>query len=319
MSSSTKNSGNAARESTKAKQKINEIHRRVKTRTPEPEEDLARQVVPKLAARAYHLPGYNLIQDWLQYIFNNHPLFGICCHHRLHPLKMRQRLIILLGSFAAGVAITNVIYLWFLASGSDDQKEVFSLDFSTQQTDSQSFTITRGFFVLVTVGSGSHSIFDRLVWSLAACGCCRPGGRLESQNCCRNLGFYLVIFLIVVVVALATCIVVVRASMDHNGQTMVPLFQNLTFQNMTKDNVQQDLEHVLNFNEYEYHDYSFLKGYALEFIFSVVFWTPLIDTTIFSGILGCFRLPILGGRPAAMKRESKMQSQIQSVPPVHLA
>ena len=54
-----------------ASTKVNEIYRRSKARTPE--EELARRIVPKLAARSYHLPGYNLRQDWLQYMLNNHP------------------------------------------------------------------------------------------------------------------------------------------------------------------------------------------------------------------------------------------------------
>eukprot|EP00984_Skeletonema_dohrnii_P027860 scaffold17549_cov67-Skeletonema_dohrnii-CCMP3373.AAC.1 len=52
---------------------------------------LERTLVPKFAARAYHLPGNSVCADWLQYMLNNHPVIGICCHHRLHPLKTRQR------------------------------------------------------------------------------------------------------------------------------------------------------------------------------------------------------------------------------------
>jgi hypothetical protein len=64
-------------------------------------------VIPYLLTRAYHIPGnswlqvgpgrlvpsflssnspfrYFLLQDWYSYMTNNHPLFGICLHHRYH-------------------------------------------------------------------------------------------------------------------------------------------------------------------------------------------------------------------------------------------
>jgi len=41
----------------------------------------------KLAMRAYHLPGNTWRQDLGMYLKNNHLIFGICCHHRLHPVK----------------------------------------------------------------------------------------------------------------------------------------------------------------------------------------------------------------------------------------
>lgn len=286
-------------DSVATKRKVNEIYRRSKTRTPE--EEMARKIVPKLAARAYHLPGYNLRQDFFQYMFNNHPLFGICCHHRLHPLKMRQRLIILLGSFAFGVAVTNAVYLWFLGSGRDDQEQVFSINLSVQQSNSKSFSLTSGMLVLVTVGSGCHAIFDRFVWGLSACGCCRAGGRFESQGCCKNMGYYLVIFLVVAVMALATFVVVVRASTEEEEQVSALLFQN-----RTKENFAQ----ILDFNEFHMQDYSFLKGYAVEFAVSLFIYYPFVETILFSGLLGCFRVPILGGRPAAMRREAKVQSEV---------
>ena len=40
-----------------------------------------------LAYRSYHLPGYGCCADWFQYFCNTHPLFGLCCHHKQHPVK----------------------------------------------------------------------------------------------------------------------------------------------------------------------------------------------------------------------------------------
>ena len=336
MPSSSKNGSNATK-NTNSRQIMNdilprpkkptpqeEIHPRSKKRTRTPEEELARQIVPKLASRSYHLPGYSLRQDWFQYMFNNHPLFGIFCHHRLHPLKMRQRLIILLGSFSFGVMITNAIFLYFVGSGRDDKEQVFALDvsaMSAQQSTSQTFSVTSGVLMLVTVGSGTHAIFDRFVWSLSACGCCRAGGRFENlflRGCCKSVGYYLVIFLVVAVVALATCIVVIRASVeegvDHNT---MPSF---VFQNQTEVTEKENFNFNELINDFDAQDYSFLKGYALEFGVSLFIYYPIVETVLFSGIIGCGRIPIFGGRPFAMRQEAKMQSiVVRHVCPTELA
>ena len=75
---------------------------------PPTEEDIIRQ---KLSLRAYHLPGNNWCQDLDMYIRNNHLIIGLFCHHKLHPVKWYHRLVLLLGSFAFGLIITNIVYL----------------------------------------------------------------------------------------------------------------------------------------------------------------------------------------------------------------
>jgi len=210
------------------------------------------------------------------------------------------------------VGITNAIYLWFLGSGRNEEEEVFAVNWSSSQesnnNNSQTYSVTSGLIALVTVGSGSHAIFDRFVWSLSACGCCLPGGLFENlcfRNCCKSLGYYIAVFLVVAALALATCIVVVRAGMEE-GQTHVPFFQNGTM---------VDLEEIFNFDDLDVQDYSFVKGYAIEFAVSLFVYYPLFETILFSGILGCSRIPILGGRPYAMKQEAKMFSGSRSVSP----
>jgi len=279
------------------------MHQRSVARTPE--EELARQIVPKLAARAYHLPGYNLMQDWFQYMFNNHPLLGICCHHKLHPLHMRQRFIMLLGSFAFGVAITNAIFLWFASSGRDDEQQVFELNYNSEK-----YILTSGLLALVTIGSGSNAIFDRFVWTLSACACCRAGGRFESQNsctgCCKGLGRYLAIFFVVSTVALASFAVVIRASLDDGEGDEQSDQLYFSMQNTT---TKEKIAEILDFNEFSMQDYSFLKGYCLEFAFSLFVYYPLVENLLFSGILGCCSVPLLGGRPYAMKQEARRESR----------
>jgi len=207
------------------------------------------------------------------------------------------------------VAITNVIYLWFLGTGRDDQEEVFALNLSAngqeeEQSYSTSYAVTSGLLMLVTVGSGSHAIFDRFLWALSACGCCRSGGRFDNSGClggfCKTLAFSLAIILVVAVVALATCAVVVRATVEEGSQIKVPFFQNNLSENRT------ELNDILD--EFDVTDYSFLRGYALEFVVSLLVYYPFIQTVLFSGILGCGCIPILGGRPLSMKKELPKQS-----------
>jgi len=315
MSISSGDDGESTALSECTKKRVSKIYRR--STTPTPEEELARKLVPKLAGRSYHLPGYTYRQDWLQYMLNNHPLLGMCCHHKLHPLKKRQRLVILLGSFAFGVAVTNLIYLWFLGSGRDHKQNVFEVNFSMQQNNSQGFHVSSGFLMLVTVGSGSNTLFDHFVWSVSACKCCRSGGCFESRGRCPNLGSYFVTFVVVFVVAFATCIAVLRASTDEESES-VPLFQNRTDWNKTKE----DLEEILDFNEFSMEDYSFLKGYALEFGVSLFFWWPVFETILFTGVLGCFFFPVVGGRPYAIRQEEKANKKSavsRSVCPTELA
>ena len=260
-----------------------------------------RSLVPKLANRAYHLPGNSLCADWLQYMLNNHPIIGICCHHRLHPLKTRQRFIILLGSFAFGVGITNGCYLWFISTGRDSKQEIFSIDLNTPE--SAHYSVTAGLVLLVTVGSGLHTVFDRFVWSVSACRCCRAGGRFESDSVnsprtgrCQDLGSYLVVFFVVLVMAGATFIVIVRAKMDDEGTSSIPYIQD---NNTTLTDI------VDSVKDFELDDFSFMKAYCIEFAVSLLLYYPFFDTVLFSGVLGCYRLPMLGGRPYEVRKEQK--------------
>jgi hypothetical protein len=137
------------------------------------DEDIAR----RLASRSYHLPNYGYWRDYMQYLFNNHPVFGICFHNRLHPLGATRHLLILLGSFAYGVAATNGIYLWYVASGRDPGEEVLAVSAGGGEAGEEgdgggggsSASLTHGALILLTAGSGSHAIFDRFVWVLAVC------------------------------------------------------------------------------------------------------------------------------------------------------
>lgn len=50
-------------------------------------------------------------------------------------------------------------------------------------------------------------------------------------------------------------------------------------------------------------DFHFLLGYLIELVLSLFLYTPIVQTVVFSGFLGCGRMPFLGGRPREMRNE----------------
>ena len=84
------------------------------------------ELVQLLALQSYHLPGNNWLQDWWQFMANNHPVFGICCHNRAHPIKAFTRMVALIGTITFGLAITNLCYV-FLLWNPDFDREIVSI------------------------------------------------------------------------------------------------------------------------------------------------------------------------------------------------
>ena len=57
-----------------------------------PQDEIIRR---KLSKRAYHLPGNSWCQDLGMYMRNNHLVLGMCCYHRLHPVRLKHRLVLI--------------------------------------------------------------------------------------------------------------------------------------------------------------------------------------------------------------------------------
>lgn len=244
-----------------------------------PEEELARETSAKLASRACHLPGYDWRQDLLQYLANHHLLFGIVCHHPLHPLKWGPRMLFLLGSVSYGVTITNAISLWFLFRGAGDEEEMFTVNLSAslpgQPSNPRVFPVTMGVLLLLTAGSGSHVLVDHIAWSLYK-------------------GWYLLPFLALgMAAALLSCVLVTRAAAGG-------------WPSCVQCDKETPESHEMS-NGQDYH--SFLASYALEFAVASLVYYPVLETVLFSGVLGgCGRVPVLGGRPYETRREAKRPS-----------
>lgn len=277
-----------------------------------PSDDEEKILVPLLARQAFHLPGNNWWQDWCQYMANNHPVFGICCHHPLHPIKTCTRIVNLIGTIVFGLATTNVFYLLFLFYDNLDQ------DFITfALINGQHYNLTTGMLLLWTVGGAIHTAYNLMIWHIAACACCRAGGCCESMGRCRSLGKHILRVLVMVLLCLAALIVLLRVAITnqehmnssfptHNRSAPWTNIFNSTSayhsaNNHTNSNVTSN--GTIYTQGPSAKEFGFLLGYLVETVLALLIYYPIGGTIVFSGILGCGVLPGVGGRPRDIARE----------------
>lgn len=242
-------------------------------------------IIPLLARRSFHLPANTAMQDWIQWMRNNHILFGTCFHHRLHPIETWERLLVLLGSISFAMVATNIGYLWDWYDGDDldfDPKAVvYSWNVPPFGT---TLDITYGTMILWTFGSTLHSLFDVLVWNLSACACCHPGGRFAKSGIaakCQDIGSYSLIPFVLGLFGLA-------------GYSSYLRF----FSGNSALEEEYGDDAINNWTEGKLGRYSFLVRFGIELALAWFVFFPILSTIFFSGILGCRgRIPFLGGRP----------------------
>jgi len=259
------------------------------------EEAQARVIIPLLAARACHLPGNNVCQDWMQFIKNNHPVLGILCHHPLHPLRIWQRVVNLVGSVAFGLTATNIFFLMYVYYETSMDEVFFRISLSggpgdgsdVAPGDIKQLEITYGAVTLWTIGGLLHSVFDLSLWYLAACACFLPGGCFENRQNLHSVGSYCVISIVAVLVAITTSLVVLRVTYESRLRTAIE---------DSTDNVSWQEVHSLQ-------SYNFVLGYLVELVLVYCVHYQLVASVFFSGILSFGCLPFLGGRPAEVHQE----------------
>ena len=247
-----------------------------------------RRFIRRLAARAYHFPGNTWCEDWTQYIANTHIVFGIFFHHSLHPVTSRERCIILLGSVAVGLLMSNLIYLWFLHKNFGMNDVIIHID--------PGLDITKLMITLWTLGSFVHTIFDLSVWHIKACTLCRYGGEVSDTavKCGRRSG----ITIVMMTLAFATYLCLVRASQDAKAA------MDETEENPTTDMGDTFFHPVTLAGSRK--SFYFLLGYIIEFVLAAFVYSPVMLTIVFTGVLGCNgRIPVLGGRPREMAKEQR--------------
>lgn len=257
-------------------------------------------IIPLLARGSFHLPGNTAMQDWIQWMRNNHVLFGTCFHHKLHPIEKWERLLVLLWSVSFAMVATNIGYLLDWYDGDeidfDPTTVVYSWNIPSLNT---TLDLTYGTMILWTFGSTLHSLFDFLVWNLSACACCHPGGRFGKTaiaSKCRDLGSYSLIPFVLGLFGLAGYSSYLRLT---NGE-------NSALEEEYGDDA------IDNWTEGKLGRYSFLVRFAIELALAWFVFFPILSTLFFSGWLGCNgRLPLLGGRPRDKKLvEENLQNTI---------
>lgn len=248
-----------------------------------------RRFIRRLAARAYHFPGNSWFEDWLQYTKNTHLVFGIFFHHALHPVTGKERCIILLGSVAVGLLMSNLIYLWFVEAEFGMHDTVLTLG------PNGNVPISKLMITLWTLGSFVHTLFDLSIWHIKACTLCRLYGSHVSDRAVkfgRGTGVTIVLFTL----AFAAYLVLLRASEDFKAE--------MDSTESGEDTDDSFFHSIILGGGAKYFD--FMLGYFVEFILAVFVYNPLILTVVFSGILGCDgRIPILGGRPREVAKEQR--------------
>jgi hypothetical protein len=125
-----------------------------------------------------------------------------------------------------------------------------------------------------------HAMFDITIWCIVACSCC------SFSKQCQLYGHICTVFAIVLLLAMGSLLVLVRASIEYDESLNV---YDLDSAGLVDDQV--------NFSDIHKEDVHFLLGYVLEFTLALTVYYPLGSLVLFSGILGCGRLPILGGWP----------------------
>lgn len=234
--------------------------------------DEDKKVTQLLARRAAHLPGNNWCQDWLQFMTNNHPLCGLCFKHRLHPLGIEERFVMLVGSIAFGVTATNSVYLYY----STHELEVDHIVIHLTRLDKE-IIVTYEMIALWTFGGVVHSMFDLFIWHLSACACFLPGGFFQKCWYLQKVGSYISIALVAVLVAVCSFVIVIRA--DYEDQD----------------------------GKIGFSDLNYLLGYGVELGLVYAAYWPLMATILFSGIFSkC--IPCVG-RPNDLRRQLRERLQ----------
>lgn len=224
----------------------------------------------------------------------------------------------MIGSVMFGLALTNICWLWFIydqtqstpiftvsAGGvifNNGTQYVYMNNTVTSLTQND---VTPGMFVLWTIGSIIHAIYDTTIWYAASCTCCSGACTWMKER--KNFGKYFVIVLVLVTSAISTAFVIIRASLQSNPSKQVDV-NAIRSAGLVDDAI--NVHEVTNGSK---SNWSFVMSYGLELFIAWFVFFPIVETILFSGILSCGgRLRCLGGRPLEMKRE---QEEMKLGPP----
>lgn len=242
-------------------------------------------IIQRLAMKSFHLPGNGYWEDWVMFVANNHIVLSFCFAHPLHPFGKRQRVVNLVASLAFGLIATCCVVLYYFFNDHDLNHVIFSLSL----LDRHLIDISSGMLFLAIFGGMCNVLFDFGVWFLQACPPCQPGGLLNNHLSPRInqawiwLGEHLAVIITIGGIALAVYVIVLRASVVDDGDP---------------SGLSTGIE-----------DYSFVASFFVEVGIAQFVMFPLVAGTIFTGVLGCGRIPGIGGRPYQCYAEQQRQKR----------
>jgi hypothetical protein len=266
-----------------------DVRKRLEDDSSMPEHD--KEIIQRLARRSFHLPGNTFWQDWRSFLCNNHPILGFKFAHPNHPFGFMQRLVNLVASIAFGLAATSIVVLWYYYKGKDMSKVAFTV---------YKYDMCAGNLSLLVFATGLHVVFDLSIWYIQACPFCRPNGLLAKRLSERQqqfwvyLGYYVALEITVFGLCLAVFVVLLRASVIEEGSS--------------------DDDKIIRIRQTGIQDYMFVAAILMEFAVTQVIMFPIVAFTLFSGILGCGRIPIIGGRPYQFRKYQQHAMQKNVVP-----
>lgn len=229
-------------------------------------------VTQRLAMRRFHLPGKSWWEDWVSWFGNNHPIFCFTMADPRHPFGYKERCVNLVASLAFGLAATSMVMLYFFYEGLDMTKSLY-----TVQVWGKEANVSHGLVALLVIGGFGHVMFDLGIWFVQACPPCQPAGILAKhlpvshQKFWLWLGSHIAIEITIISLALAVFVMCLRASVEDDGDAR---------------GITTGIE-----------DYAFILAYLIECMATWFVLFPVITFILFTGILGCGRIPGIGGRP----------------------
>lgn len=142
---------------------------------------------------------------------------------------------------------------------------------------------------LWTIGAALHALYDNVIWSLAACTYCmdNKGGMTERVDRYRSTGVFFIVISVIVVTALATFAATLRNAIDVGNVDT----------NEVGSYGAGDTQYKV-FAVSDAKSYEFFLAYLVELGLNYLGYYPVIGTVLFSGVLGCFKYRVIGGRPA---------------------
>jgi hypothetical protein len=247
--------------------------------------DLDKMVIQRLACRKFYVPElkHTFWQDYVYWFCNNHPIICFWFADPRHPLGKHERVMNLISSLAFGLAATCGVVLWFHYEEDRNFNRVLVRLFGVD--------VTTGMLALLLFSGPLHVIFDLGIFFLQACPPCRAGGFFDKtcpsphQKIWLWLGAHLAFLVTVGALSLAINVMIIRASIEDDGDD---------------GDVTTDIRH-----------YWFLLYYVLEVVVANFVVFPLGTFTMFSGILGCGRVPGIGGRPYQVRKYERLMARKQ--------